>query len=208
MLPAPMVTTGRASAGGTGFGSSASRCDSSWTARSNSRDVVGGADCRPSARNASASGTEEASGTSVWLGTVHPYNVFLRARHQSSFVLAAHLDSAYRASLRAKQRVFAMHSISDCTAPIVRIEVRDIRFPTSESLDGSDAMHPDPDYSAAYVTIELAGDGFPQGNGLAFAFGVRHGNRRCGGARPSPATHWTNALRDWRRLCGRLARAY
>lgn len=64
-----------------------------------------------------------------------------------------------------------MNSISDCTAPIVRIDVRDIRFPTSESLDGSDAMHPDPDYSAAYVTIELAGEGLPRGNGLAFTLG-------------------------------------
>ena len=28
-----------------------------------------------------------------------------------------------------------------------------MRFPTSESLDGSDAMHADPDYSAAYVIL-------------------------------------------------------
>ncbi len=31
--------------------------------------------------------------------------------------------------------------------------VRDIRFPTSRLLDGSDAMNPDPDYSAAYVVL-------------------------------------------------------
>ena len=30
----------------------------------------------------------------------------------------------------------------------------DIRFPTSHALDGSDAMHPDPDYSAAYVVLK------------------------------------------------------
>ena len=29
---------------------------------------------------------------------------------------------------------------------IVDVFVRDIRFPTSEALDGSDAMNPDPDY--------------------------------------------------------------
>ena len=44
--------------------------------------------------------------------------------------------------------------------------LRDIRFPTSRHLDGSDAMNPDPDYSAAYVILEtdhpknLAGHGF------------------------------------------------
>ena len=46
-----------------------------------------------------------------------------------------------------------------------RIEVIDVRFPTSDFLDGSDAMNPDPDYSAAYVTLHtnvanLAGHGF------------------------------------------------
>ena len=30
----------------------------------------------------------------------------------------------------------------------------DLRFPTSKFLDGSDAMNPDPDYSAAYVILE------------------------------------------------------
>ena len=34
--------------------------------------------------------------------------------------------------------------------------IRDIRFPTSKDLDGSDAMNPDPDYSAVYVTLELS----------------------------------------------------
>ncbi|MGO7755663.1 hypothetical protein ACC708_36085, partial [Rhizobium ruizarguesonis] len=30
----------------------------------------------------------------------------------------------------------------------------DLRFPTSQSLDGSDSMNPDPDYSAAYVILD------------------------------------------------------
>lgn len=34
---------------------------------------------------------------------------------------------------------------------ITALRVEDIRFPTSLGLDGSDAMNPDPDYSAAYV---------------------------------------------------------
>ena len=39
---------------------------------------------------------------------------------------------------------------------ITRILARDIRFPTSRALDGSDAMNLAPDYSAAYVTVETA----------------------------------------------------
>ena len=47
--------------------------------------------------------------------------------------------------------------------------VRDIRFPTSRQLDGSDAMNPDPDYSAAYVVVQT--DGGLEGHGLAFTIG-------------------------------------
>ena len=36
---------------------------------------------------------------------------------------------------------------------ITSIDVKDIRFPTSKTQDGSDAMNPDPDYSAAYVIL-------------------------------------------------------
>jgi L-fuconate dehydratase len=54
-------------------------------------------------------------------------------------------------------------------AKIIGMEVRDVRFPTSRELDGSDAMNPDPDYSAAYV--ELHTDGGPDGYGLAFTIG-------------------------------------
>jgi L-fuconate dehydratase len=46
---------------------------------------------------------------------------------------------------------------------------RDIRFPTSQHADGSDAMNPDPDYSAAYVVLET--DGNIQGHGLTFTLG-------------------------------------
>ncbi|HWD07189.1 MAG TPA: enolase C-terminal domain-like protein [Amycolatopsis sp.] len=54
-------------------------------------------------------------------------------------------------------------------AKIVGLEVLDVRFPTSRELDGSDAMNPDPDYSAAYV--ELHTDGGPHGYSLAFTIG-------------------------------------
>jgi L-fuconate dehydratase len=53
----------------------------------------------------------------------------------------------------------------------VSFRTYDIRFPTSRTLDGSDAMNPDPDYSAAYVVISTdAGDGL-EGHGFAFTIG-------------------------------------
>ena len=56
-------------------------------------------------------------------------------------------------------------------ATIRELDVIDVRFPTSRSLDGSDAMHPDPDYSAAYVIVrDDAGDGL-EGHGLTFTIG-------------------------------------
>jgi L-fuconate dehydratase len=36
---------------------------------------------------------------------------------------------------------------------ISALDVADVRFPTSRGLDGSDAMNPEPDYSAAYVVL-------------------------------------------------------
>jgi L-fuconate dehydratase len=52
---------------------------------------------------------------------------------------------------------------------IVDLEVLDVRFPTSRELDGSDAMNPDPDYSAAYVVLRT--DSGPDGYGFAFTIG-------------------------------------
>lgn len=51
----------------------------------------------------------------------------------------------------------------------------DVRFPTSMALDGSDAMNPDPDYSAAYVILET--DCGIEGHGLTFTIG--RGNEIC-----------------------------
>lgn len=52
---------------------------------------------------------------------------------------------------------------------IVSMTMTDIRFPTSRELDGSDAMNPDPDYSAAYAVLE-ADDG-SRGDGFVFTIG-------------------------------------
>lgn len=61
------------------------------------------------------------------------------------------------------------------TARITRIRAHDVRFPTSRSLDGSDAMNPAPDYSAAYAVVET--DHGPAGHGLTFTIG--RGNELC-----------------------------
>lgn len=58
---------------------------------------------------------------------------------------------------------------------IVDMQVLDLRFPTSLHLDGSDAMNPDPDYSAAYVILKT--DGEHEGHGLTFTIG--RGNEIC-----------------------------
>ena len=50
------------------------------------------------------------------------------------------------------------------------LRVSDVRFPTSEFLDGSDAMNPDPDYSAACVVLETDTPGL-EGHGLTFTIG-------------------------------------
>ena len=59
---------------------------------------------------------------------------------------------------------------------ITDLRVFDLRFPTSQSLDGSDAMNPDPDYSAAYVILDTDTDGL-SGHGLTFTIG--RGNEIC-----------------------------
>lgn len=61
------------------------------------------------------------------------------------------------------------------TLTITDMQVLDIRFPTSQQLDGSDAMNPDPDYSAAYVILKT--DGAHEGHGLTFTIG--RGNDIC-----------------------------
>ena len=58
---------------------------------------------------------------------------------------------------------------------ITDVVALDIRFPTSVDLDGSDAMNPDPDYSAAYVILKT--DEALEGHGLTFTIG--RGNELC-----------------------------
>jgi L-fuconate dehydratase len=55
------------------------------------------------------------------------------------------------------------------TEQIVSLDTYDVRFPTSRELDGSDAMNPFPDYSAAYVVLTTSAG--REGYGLAFTVG-------------------------------------
>src|SRR5881392_2118207 len=59
---------------------------------------------------------------------------------------------------------------------ITSLEVLDIRFPTSLQLDGSDAMNPDPDYSAAYVILRTSD---PELQGHGFCFTIGRGTEVC-----------------------------
>ncbi|MDO5752302.1 enolase C-terminal domain-like protein [Arthrobacter sp.] len=54
---------------------------------------------------------------------------------------------------------------------IIAVETSDVRFPTSRDLDGSDAMNPDPDYSAAYLRIVTDSSDGHEGHGFVFTIG-------------------------------------
>src|SRR6187455_1528547 len=54
---------------------------------------------------------------------------------------------------------------------ITALRTHDLRFPTSRTLDGSDAMNPDPDYSAAYVVVRTDVPDGPEGHGFTFTIG-------------------------------------
>ncbi|MFJ3223181.1 L-fuconate dehydratase [Streptomyces sp. NPDC086783] len=61
--------------------------------------------------------------------------------------------------------------MSPTAARVTAVDTYDIRFPTSRELDGSDAMNPDPDYSAAYIVLRTdAADGH-EGHGFTFTIG-------------------------------------
>jgi L-fuconate dehydratase len=61
---------------------------------------------------------------------------------------------------------------------IKNLNVLDLRFPTSRDKVGTDAIHVDPDYSAAYVILET--DAGIEGHGLTFTLG--RGNEVCAAA--------------------------
>jgi L-fuconate dehydratase len=60
---------------------------------------------------------------------------------------------------------------------LTSFQTYDIRFPTSRTLAGSDAIHPDPDYSGAYVILHTDSPHGLEGHGLTFTIG--RGNEIC-----------------------------
>lgn len=60
---------------------------------------------------------------------------------------------------------------------ITSVTTHDVRFPTSKQRDGSDAMNPAPDYSAAYVVLHTDSSTGLEGHGLTFTIG--RGNEVC-----------------------------
>jgi len=60
---------------------------------------------------------------------------------------------------------------------ITEVVAIDVRFPTSDSLDGSDAMNDRPDYSAAYVILRTDDATGIEGHGMTFTTG--RGNELC-----------------------------
>jgi L-fuconate dehydratase len=90
---------------------------------------------------------------------------------------------------------------------ISHVEALDVRFPTSRTLAGSDAMNPDPDYSAAYVVLRT-GSPRLEGHGLTFTIG--RGNELCVAAIEALGQHLRGAeletlTCDMRGLYRRLA---
>ncbi|ALV31960.1 L-fuconate dehydratase [Streptomyces sp. CdTB01] len=61
--------------------------------------------------------------------------------------------------------------MSSTPARITAVDTYDIRFPTSRELDGSDAMNPDPDYSAAYLVLRTDAEDGLEGHGFTFTIG-------------------------------------
>src|SRR5215471_17553743 len=90
---------------------------------------------------------------------------------------------------------------------IVRAVTYDVRFPTSRSGTGSDALNTDPDYSAAYVALETDDPSGLVGHGLTFTIG--RGTEVCVAAIEALAPHVLGASVEeliadlgglWRRL--------
>ena len=69
-----------------------------------------------------------------------------------------------------------MPSVPFADLHITALDTCDVRFPTSDHADGSDAMHPDPDYSAAYVVLRT---NHPELRGHGLTFTIGRGTELC-----------------------------
>ncbi len=92
------------------------------------------------------------------------------------------------------------------TTVINGVRTHDVRFPTSRTFSGSDAMHPAPDYSCVYVILDTCTPGL-HGYGLTFTLG--QGNEICAAAVEALSSHltgttlesiWDNMGQFWHQL--------
>ena len=74
------------------------------------------------------------------------------------------------------------------------LEVWDIRFPTSRTLDGSDAVNVDPDYSAAYVVLKTSGEKIFGRQCVSACYTAERAKRDC-----VADLHTVNTGADWGR---------
>jgi len=86
---------------------------------------------------------------------------------------------------------------------ITSIEFVDLRFPTSDSNDGSDAVNKDADYSAAYLRLVTDDDSL---YGCGFTFTIGRGNDICLQAIDALANRFIG--RDVAELCDNPGEAY
>ncbi|WP_461536577.1 enolase C-terminal domain-like protein [Spongorhabdus nitratireducens] len=89
---------------------------------------------------------------------------------------------------------------------ITDIHIHDIRFPTSQTFSGSDAMHTAPDYSCVYVILETS---MPSLHGYGLTFTLGRGNEICAAAAEALSHHitgkklediWANMGQFWHQL--------
>ncbi|MBT2566168.1 L-fuconate dehydratase [Arthrobacter sp. ISL-85] len=86
---------------------------------------------------------------------------------------------------------------------ITGFDVFDVRFPTSLSADGSDAMNQDADYSAAYIVLRTDD---PAVYGCGFTFTIGRGNEVCAAAMELRARPLIGQDAD--RIAGNLGETY
>src|SRR5205807_1230543 len=91
--------------------------------------------------------------------------------------LVAQTDSPVYCASKGAVVLLAKALALDYAARGIRVDALDIRFPTSRERDGSDAMSPDPDYSAAYAILHTDRPDGLTGHGLTFTAG--RGNELC-----------------------------
>src|SRR5690242_21632438 len=93
----------------------------------------------------------------------------VRGWRSSGSVVAGALDMRSGCPTCVSSETMSRRVAGALDIAITGVDVRDVRFPTSRTLAGSDAMNEAPDYSAAYVILET--DSALTGHGMTFTIG-------------------------------------